>query len=86
MPTEIAQIRAADGEEIPIFVESELGLDGQVATLVIAEKCLAPLARLFHRPADPARGPSEEGIFRIKEIARAEVSTHVLAHAAHLLR
>ena len=38
MRPEIAQIRAADGEEIPIFVESELGLDGQVAALIIAQQ------------------------------------------------
>ena len=85
MPTEIAEVRAADGEEIPLLVESELSLDREIAALVIAEKCLAPLARPFHRPADPARGPGEQGVFGIEEVPRAEIAAHVPAHAAHLL-
>ena len=85
VPTEIAQVRAANGEEIPILVESELRLDREVPALIVAEKCLAPLARPFHRPTDPARGPGEEGVFGIEEIPRAEISAHVPADAAHLL-
>ena len=85
MPAEIAQVRAAHCEEVPILIESELGLDGEIAALIIAEKRLASLAGPFHRPADPARGPGEEGIFGIKEVPRTEIAAHVPAHAAHLL-
>ena len=38
MPTEIAQIRAANGEEIPILIESKLRLDGKIAALIIAQR------------------------------------------------
>jgi hypothetical protein len=53
-----AQVRPADGEEIPIPVESEFSLDREVTPLIVADKCLAPLARPFNRPTDPARGPA----------------------------
>ena len=38
MAAEIAQILAADSQEIPFCVERQLGRDAEVATLVIAEK------------------------------------------------
>jgi hypothetical protein len=85
MPTEIAQVRATNGKEISILIQSELRLDCEVPALIVAEKCLAPIARPFHRSASPARGPGEERVFRIKEVPRTEISTHVPAHTANLL-
>ena len=85
MPTEIAQVRAAHCEEVPILIERELGLDGEVAALIIAEKRLGSLAGPLYRPADPARRPGEEGLFGIKEVPRPEIAAHVPAQAAHLL-
>ena len=86
MPAEIAQIRAANGEEISVLVERQLGFDRQVAALIVAEERLAALAGPFDRPTDPARRPGEQRIFGVEEVARAEIAAHVLAHAAHLLR
>src|SRR6202030_3349188 len=85
MPTEIAQVRAATGKEISILIQSELRLDCEVPPLIIAEKCLTPFARPFHRSASPARGPGEERVFRIKEFTRTEISNQVPAHTANLL-
>jgi hypothetical protein len=86
MPAEVAQIRAADGKESRVLVERKLGVDGEVAALIIAEESLAALAGPLDRPADPARRPDEEGIFGIEKVARAKVPAHVVADAAHLLR
>jgi hypothetical protein len=36
MPAEIAQIRVPNGEEIPVLIESQLGFDCEVATLIVA--------------------------------------------------
>src|SRR5580700_9691938 len=85
MPAEIAQVRATNGKEISILIQSELRLDCEVPALIVAEKCVAPIARPFHRPADPARGPGKEGVFRIKEVPRSEIAAHVPANAANLL-
>ena len=43
------------------------------------------LAGPFDRPADPARRPGEHRVFRVEEIARAEIAAHVVAQHAHLL-
>jgi hypothetical protein len=85
MPTEVAEVRAANAEEIPFFIESELSLNRQITALVIAEKCFTPLTCPFHRPADPPRGPGQEGVFGIEEVPRPKVSAHVLANAPYLL-
>jgi hypothetical protein len=85
MPTEIAQVRATNGKEISILIQSELRLDCEVPALIVAEKCLAPIARPFHRSASPARGPGEERVFRIKEVPRTEIAAHVPANAPDLL-
>src|SRR6266478_7942012 len=86
MSAEIAQIGAADGEEIPLLVERQLGLDREVAPLIVAEERLAALAGPFDRLADAARRPGEQGVFGVEEIARPEIAAHVLAQNAHLFR
>jgi hypothetical protein len=68
MPSEIAEVGAADGEEISIFVESELGLDREIAALIIAEKCFAAFAGPLYRPADTPCRPTEKGVLGIKEV------------------
>jgi hypothetical protein len=55
MPTEIAEVRGADSKEVPLLIESGSSLDCKIAALKITEKCLAPLARPFHRLTDSAR-------------------------------
>ena len=85
MPAEIAEVRAADGEETPLGVERQLGRDGQIAALPVAEKRVAALAGPFDRPPDEARRPGKQRIFRVEQIARAEIAAHVAADAAHPL-
>ena len=48
MPTEIAQVRATDGEEIPLVIESEFSLDCEIAALIIADRCLGSLRSHVH--------------------------------------
>ena len=68
-----------------MLVERQLGLDLEIAALIVAEERFGPLASPFDRPADQARRPGEHCIFRVEEIARAEIPTHVMAQYANLL-
>jgi hypothetical protein len=86
VPAEIAEVRAANREEMPLGVERQLGPDGEIAALPVAEKRVAALAGPFDRPPDKAGGPGKQRIFRVEQIARAEITAHVAADAAHPLR
>src|SRR5215472_11910372 len=50
-----------------------------------ASSASSALTGPFDRPPDEARGPGEQRIFRIEQIARAEIAAHVAADAAHPL-
>ena len=60
-----------------VRVERELGLDGEIARLVVAEERLLALAGPFHRPADAARRPGDQRELRIDRAARAEIAADV---------
>ena len=85
MRADIADIGAADGEELAVLVERELGLDRQIAALIIADEGFGAVAEPFHRPAELLRRPGQQRIFREEEIPRAEIAAHIAAHRADIL-
>lgn len=82
---EIAQVRTAHREERPIRVKRQLGLDPEIATLIVTEEGFAALAGPLDRPTDAVRRPGEQGPFGIEKVARAETAAHLFAEDAHPL-
>ena len=82
---DIAEIGAAEGEEIAVRVERQLGLERQVAALVIGEEAFAAVGEEFDRPAELLRRPGQQRVFGEEGVARAEIAAHVAAHRAALL-
>ena len=68
-----------------VVVERKLGLDRQVARLVVAEEGLAALAGPLDRAADPARRPSHQRKFRIERAACPEIAADLVHDDPHLL-
>jgi hypothetical protein len=83
---EIAKVRTAHGEEAAVFVERKLGLDGEIARLIVAEERFVPLDDPFHRPAELARRPGHERKFRVDHAAGAEIAADVPHQHADLVR
>src|SRR5262245_63672355 len=86
MGADIAQVRAAQRQEIALRVERELGADEEIASLEIAEEGLVPLAGPLDRPADAPRGPGHQRELRIERIAGAEIAADVAGDDTHALR
>ena len=76
---EIAEVRAAHGEELALVVERELGFDDEIARLIVAQERFVALADPFHRPAELVRRPGDQREFRIDHAARAEIAADVAA-------
>ena len=79
MGAEVADVGAAHRQEFALRVERELGLDREVARLVVAEERLVPLADPFDRAADAPRRPGHQREFGIDHAARAEIAADVAA-------
>src|SRR3974390_2676372 len=61
---EIADVRAAHGEERSVGVKCEFGLDGKIAALIIAEQKLAALAFPLDRTDNTTRRPRDHRLLR----------------------
>src|SRR4029450_4141401 len=70
---DIAEVRAAQRQEMSLGVERELGADEEVAPLEVAEEGFVPLAGPLDRTADAPRGPGHQRELRIERVAGAEV-------------
>ncbi len=85
MGAEIAEVRAADGEEAALGVERQLGFGDQIAGLIVAEQRFVPLDDPFHRPAEFARRPGHQRELGIDHAAGAEIAADVAHQHAHVL-
>src|SRR5438105_6244775 len=70
-------MRAAHRQEGALGVERKLDLGGQIAALIVAEKCLAAIAGPFHRPLHAPRCPQHQGKFWKQRILRAEIAPDI---------
>ena len=82
---EIAEIGGPQCNEVALRIERELGLDIEIAGLVVAEKRLLPLAGPFDWTAEPARRPGDEGEFRVGGVPRAEIAADIAGDDPHLV-
>ena len=83
---DIADERSAQRQKIAGGIERKLGLDEEVAALVVAEKRLLTFAGPFDRAADAARCPGDQRKLGIECVARAEIAADVAGDDAHALR
>ena len=83
MSAEIAGVERAEGEEVAVAIERELGLHREVARVVVAQEALMAIERALHRPADAARRPCRQRVLGIEVIARAVVAAELARHYAH---
>ena len=81
----MVRIPAAHCDKLAIAVERQLGLDRQVARLIIAEEGLAALAGPLDRTADLARRPGHQCEFRIERAARPEIAADLVHDDPHLV-
>ncbi len=86
MGAEIAEVRAAHGQEFALVVERELRFDDEIARLIVAQERLVALDDPFHRAAEFARRPGDSCEFGIDHAAGAEIAADVLHQDAHLVR
>src|SRR5262249_61663948 len=82
---DIANVRAAKREKAAVGVERKLGLDEEIAPLIVAEKSLLALARPFDRAADAPRCPGHQREFGVERVARAEIAADVAGDDANAL-
>ena len=82
---DIADIGAAKAEEFAVLVERQLGRNGEVAALIVADEAFGAVAIPLDRAADLARGPRQKPVFREECVARAEIAAHVAAQRAAFL-
>ena len=82
---EIADVVAAHREEIAVGIERELGLDREVAALIVAEQRFAAVRGPFHRAAGLPRGPGHQRLLGEDLAARAEIAADVADHQPHLV-
>ena len=83
MRADIAQVRAAQRQKFSVRVERELRLDIEVAPLIVAQEGFLSLAGPFHRPAEAAGGPDDQGEFGIKRVSGAEIAADIVGDDAH---
>ena len=83
MGADIADVGAAQGEETAVGVERQLGVDREIAALVVAEERLLPLAGPFHRAAEAPRRPGDQREFRDRSVAGAEIAADLARDDAH---
>ena len=81
---DIAEIGAADGEEIAVPIERQLGARRQIAALVIGEEAFAAVGEEFHRPAELLHGPgsspySAKNVLRVPKMP--PMSPHFARHS-----
>ena len=69
----IADVRAAQREEIASPVEREFCRDGKIAALVIGEERLVSVGGPLDRPREAPRRPRDQREFGIDHAARAEI-------------
>ena len=80
---DVARVGAAEGEEIALAVEGQLGPGREVAPPVVGHERLAPLGRPLHRASDSPRRPRDQRELGIAAVAGPEVTADVARHHAH---
>ncbi len=81
----IAEVCGPQCEEVALGIEGELGLDLQIAGLMVAEKRLLPLAGPFDGPPEPARRPGDEREFRVGGVPRAKIAADIAGDDPYLV-
>ena len=77
---DIRRVGAAHGEETAIRVQGQLGLQREIAPLIVGEERLMPLAGPLHRlPHTPCR-PCDECEFGEEAAPRSVIAAHVVHH------
>jgi len=66
-----------EGKKARFAIEGQARLGHMIAALSVAEECFVPATHPFDRPAEPARRPQHQGVFRIDEIFHAEAAADV---------
>ena len=80
-------VLARSARILPFEIERELGMRDVVAAVRVGEKGLRTIRRPFHRPADFARGPQADDLFRVDENLGTEAAADVRRdHAQFVLR
>ena len=83
---EIAEIGAAHRQKLALVVERQLGFDGEIARLVVAQERLVALDDPFHRPAELLRRPGHQRELGVDHAAGAEIAADVLHQHADFFR
>ena len=83
---DVAGVDGAQAEEAAADVERQLGLADEVATLVIGEHRLPPVARPLHGPAQPASRPRHQRVLGVAAVAGAVVTADVARDHPHRRR
>ena len=81
--SDVAGVGPAHGEEVALGVERQLHLRHQVATLVVGEQHLAPVAGPLHGAAQASGGPRDQRVLRIAAVPGAVVAADVARHDAN---
>ncbi len=82
---DIRRVGAAHGEEPSIRVQGQLGLEREIASLIVGEERLVTLAGPFDRPPEPPRRPGDQREFGKEAAARSIVAADVVHHHPHAL-
>ncbi len=85
MRAHVAVVGDADGEEMPLGVERQLGRRLVVAAVGVGDEALRALVGPFDRPAEIARGVEEAGVFGIGPRLHPEGAAHIAGEHAHLV-
>ena len=74
---DIGQRVGAHGEEMPVLVERELGMDFLLAALRVDDERFLPVAEPFDRPAELLRGPGQQRVLREVEGLHPEAAADI---------
>jgi hypothetical protein len=85
MGAEIADVVAPHREELALGVERELGLDHEVAALIVAQQRLVAVGGPLDRAAELACGPGHQRLLGEDCPARPEVAAHVTDDEPHVV-
>jgi hypothetical protein len=79
----IAGVDPAQGQEVAVPVQRELGFRHQVAAVKVGQKGLAALAHPLHRPPDSLRRPGDQHKLRASVVADPEIPADIARDHPH---
>ena len=84
---DVGQRSHAQPQDAPVGVEGDLGIADVVAGVFVGQHGFAALAGPFHGPAQLARRPGNQAVFRVLPALGAKAAAHVIGdHADPMLR